>query len=169
MTEQQTNDTPAHVAAPDMEATLRGIGLAPVKAWVPGPAKTSATAKRAKKARDKAAEDGLKQLSITMPVTLHPLARELAARTKAGEPASQVLDDLRLRVDEVSVEASSAAPVTTTPTSAPAPSPEEASIPTPVPGSAAVFVGLSAWRRWLISLILPAESRTLLGLRRGGA
>lgn len=170
MTEQHTNDTPIQATAVDMEATLRGIGLAPVKAWVPGPAtKTSATAKRTKKARDKAAENGLKQLSITLPVTLHPLARELAARTKAGEPASQVLDDLRVRVDEVSIEASSAAPVTITPTSASAPSPEEASIPTPVPGSAAVFVGLSAWRCWLISLILPAESRTLLGLRRGGA
>jgi|GEM_PF-6229393 hypothetical protein len=40
----------------DIESTLRDIGLAPVKAWVPDPAmKASATAKRTKKARDKAA------------------------------------------------------------------------------------------------------------------
>lgn len=152
MTEQQTNQTSTDVAPAKLEAALRDIGLAPIKAWVPGPAaKTSATAKRAKKARDKAAESGLKQLSITLPIEAHPLAREFSSRTKAGESVADVLDDLRLQVGEASVEASSAAPATIT------------------PAPTVALVGLSAWRRWLISLALPAESRTLLGLRRGGA
>ena len=147
MTEQHTNDTPIQATAVDMEATLRGIGLAPVKAWVPGPAtKTSATAKRTKKARDKAAENGLKQLSITLPIEVHALAREFATRTKAGEPVANVLDDLKLQVGEASVEASSAAPATIT------------------PAPTAALVGLSAWRRWLICLVLPAEVRVRLRL-----
>lgn len=148
MTEQHTKDTPTQATAVDMEATLRGIGLAPVKAWVPGPAtKTSATAKRTKKARDKAAENGLKQLSITLPIEVHALAREFATRTKTGEPVANVLDDLKLQVGEVSVEVSSAAPATVT------------------PAPTAALVGLSAWRRWLICLVLPAEVRVRLGLR----
>lgn len=142
MTEQQTNDIPT-TAPTDIEATLRDIGLAPVKAWVPDPAmRASATAKRTKKARDKAAESGLKQLSITMPVTLHALVRELAARTKAGEPAAQVLDDLRLQMGGASGGSLTILPATIT----------------------AVPAGLSAWRRWLIRLLLPAEICVLLGL-----
>ncbi len=142
MTEQQRNHNPAADPA-DIETTLRGIGLAPVKAWVPDPAmKASATAKRTKKARDKAAESGLKQLSITMPVTLHALVRELAARTKAGEPAAQVLDDIRLQMRDASGGSPTIPPATIT----------------------AVPAGLSAWRRWLIRLLLPAEICVLLGL-----
>lgn len=148
MTEQQTNHSPTDVAPDNLETTLRDIGLAPVRAWVRGPAaKTSATAKRTKKARDKAAENGLKQLSITLPFTFHALAREFAIRTKAGEPVASVLDDLRLQVGGASVEVSSAAPATIT------------------PAPTAALVGLSAWRRWLICLVLPAEVRVRLGLR----
>lgn len=148
MTDQHTNDAPTQMTATDIEATLRNIGLAPVKAWVPDPVtKASATAKRTKKARDKAAENGLKQLSITIPIDQHALVRAFAARTKAGEPPAQVLDDLRLQMGSASDGSPTIPPATIT----------------------AVPAGLSAWRRWLISLILPAESRTLLGLRRGGA
>lgn len=147
MTDQHTNDAPTQMTATDIEATLRNIGLAPVKAWVPDPVtKASATAKRTKKARDKAVENGLKQLSITLPIEAHPLAREFASRTKAGEPVANVLDDLRLQVGEASVEASSVARATIT------------------PAPTAAFVALSAWRRWLIFLALPAEIRVRLGL-----
>jgi len=70
------------------------------------------------------------------------LVRAFAARTKAGEPAAQVLDDMRLQMGG----ASGGSPTI------------------PLSTITAVPAGLSAWRRWLIRLLLPAEICVLLGL-----
>ena len=140
-----TEDTTPHPVAVDLDTALRDIGLAPVRAWIPDPEakRTSATARRTKKARDKAAESGLKQLSITLPIELHPLARELASQTKAGVPVADVLDALKMTFSE----------------------PENTMPATITPVSPMVFGQLSAWRRWLIGLLLPSEVRPLLGLQ----
>lgn len=140
------NRPPVHA---DLDTALRDIGLAPVKAWIPDlqAKQLSATAKRTRKSRDKAVEQGLKQISITMPIELHPLARELAARTRAGEPATQVLDALKMTISESEPLPPNAMPATIT----------------PVPPI--VFGELSAWRRWLIGLLLPTEVCPLLGLQ----
>ena len=101
-THTDSNAQTLPVPPADLNGALRQLGLEPVRAWVPDPnATASATAKRARRAREKAAGEGMKQISITLPLELHPLAKELAARTKAGEPIGAVLEALKALVCEV--------------------------------------------------------------------
>lgn len=117
----------------------RGIGFKPIRAWVPDETKKERTAgaRRTQRCREKAELQGLKQLSITLPVDLHPMVKTLATRTKAGEPLETVLAKLM-----------------------PAPSPARKETVIPDSDSlAASLASLPAWRRWLLLWLLPAESR----------
>ncbi len=66
-----------------MATAARGLGLKPVRAWVPDTEKNVGTAgaERTRRCREKAEQQGLKQLSITLPAELHPMLKTLAART----------------------------------------------------------------------------------------
>lgn len=101
MTDPTLNHNPAEDTALgdtplDVAGAARGLGLKPVRAWVPDETKKARTAgaERVRRCRVKAEQRGLKQLSITVPEELHPTLKTLAARTKAGEPAPAVLAEL---------------------------------------------------------------------------
>lgn len=129
------------------------LGLKPVNAWVEReqlPHERSVAAERVRRSRAKAEQSGLKQLSITVPVALHPALKVLAARTKAGESVETVVSELfpqqpvRLSADSRNDSG----------------------------GSAGAGVGIGAgtgegdwlaalppWRRWLLRYLLAASSR----------
>ena len=80
---------------PDVASAARELGLKPVRAWVPDEKKAgTAGAERTRRCREKAEQQGFKQLSVTLPTELHPMLKTLAARTKAGEPPEAVLAEL---------------------------------------------------------------------------
>lgn len=124
------NDTPLDVAG-----AARELGLKPVRAWVPDEKKKASTAgaERVRRCRAKAEQQGLKQLSITVPVELHPMLKTLAVRTKAGEPAKVVLTELF--------------PGPTTPPTIMADKHPDAPL--------AWLNSLPVWRRWLLRWLLP--------------
>jgi hypothetical protein len=95
----------------------------------------SAGAKRTKRARENAALQGNKQLSVTLPAELHEPVKTLAARIRAGEPAALVWADL---------------------------APANYQVPNPV-NTLHSLTSLVGWRRWLLRLLLPAELRALIG------
>lgn len=125
-----------------VEAAARGIGLKPVRAWVPTERKAgSKEAERVRRHREKAEREGNKQISVLLPTELHPMLRSLATRTKAGEPASSVLTDL---ISELQ------GPV---------------SRPNVVRRQSAMVVAwkkLSVWSRRLLWRVLPSSFRTWL-------
>lgn len=126
-----SSDEPAELAA-----AAHRLGLRPVRAWMPDEASKSrsAGAKRTKRARENAALQGNKQLSVTLPAELHERVKALAARTRAGEPEAQVWADL---------------------------SPAQKKIPThaSLPPVLAKSLG---WRRWLLRWLLPSEFKGLI-------
>lgn len=68
----------------DLDSAARQLGLERIQAW--GVRKTEKSgAKRSKRAREKAAAQGVKQLSVSLPEEMHPLVKDMAARLKAGE------------------------------------------------------------------------------------
>ena len=114
--------------APELPELARQLGLRPVRAWVPDettPKNASSGAERTRRAREKAETEGVKQLSLAVPVQYHALLKVFAERTRAGEPAAGVLAELL-------------------PTMQPAPA-----SPIPVPPA------LAGWRCWLIRRLLP--------------
>lgn len=101
----------------------------------------------------------MKQISVTLPSDLHPALRELAKRTRSGEPVDSVLREI-FPVQSVTTPAASVTPATLTtrpasgtPTARPTP---------PVPNTTAfeaklemLLGNLPAWRQWLLRRLLP--------------
>lgn len=122
----------------DVAGAARELGLKPVRAWVPDDEKLksrSAGAERVRRCRQKAEQQGLKQLSITVPAELHPMLKTLAARTKAGEQADVVLAELIPKPSIARPDVANEQPATTL----------------------ATLEGLPAWRRWLLRWLLPRD------------
>lgn len=121
----------------DLSAAARDLGLRQVRAWVPDKNKKahSAGAERTKRSREKAAQQGKKQLSITLPAELHEPVKALAARIRAGEPPDLVWADLARGYNQI---------------------PASASLPS-------APTKLMGWRRWLLLWLLPTDLRTLIG------
>lgn len=67
-------------------------GLRPVVAWVR--TKASKNALRVKKARDKRALDGVRQVNVQAPESVHATLKEIATRTAGGEALEVVLGGL---------------------------------------------------------------------------
>lgn len=67
-------------------------GLKPVRAWVR--TKQAGNAARTKRYKDRKEELGVKQLNLQAPQETHDVLRQIAARTRAGEPLSSVLEEL---------------------------------------------------------------------------
>lgn len=137
-----TQNPTAHTSVNDMPLDVAGaareLGLKPVRAWVPDEKQKarSAGAERVRRCRVKAEQQGLKQLSITVPEELHPALKALAARTKAGEPAGAVLAELFPK------------PGTACPSVADA-----------QPNTILTWLdALPAWRRWLLRRLLPLDA-----------
>lgn len=120
---------------PDVADAARELGLKPVRAWVTDEKKKSGTvgAERVRRSRAKGEELGLKQLSITAPIELHPMLKTLAARTKAGEPVNAVLAELVPQSGSASLDSAK----------------ERSDF------FAAWLDTLPAWRRWVLRLLLP--------------
>jgi hypothetical protein len=125
----------------DAADAVRELGFKPIRAWVPDETKRNETngAQRTRRHREKAEQQGLKQLSVTLPVELHPLVKTLAARTKAGEPPATVLAELMPMPGLPGSES-------TTPKSA---------------DSLPQLERLPAWRRWLLRWLLPRDQQLM--------
>lgn len=124
----------------ELTAAARHLGLKPVRAWVPDDATVkprTAGAARTKRAREKARALGLKQLSVTIPATLHPIIKTLAARTTDGEPVDKVLKELLLQLIDN----------TNTPINASSSSHN-------ANWAKCDFGNLTPWRRWLVKKLL---------------
>ena len=117
--------------APALPELARQLGLRPVRAWVPDDTtykKTSSGAERTRRARKKAGADGVKQVSLSVPVVHHPLLKLFAERTRAGESVATVLTEMLQTIR-----------------------------PEPVPPTQ-VLPTLPGWRGWLLRRLLPSES-----------
>ena len=71
---------------------LQEGGLKPVQAWVR--TKQGTNAARTKRYKDRKEAQGVKQLNLQAPEETHQVLREIAARTRSGEPLAAVLVDL---------------------------------------------------------------------------
>ena len=83
------------VVDPDQALTdeqLEAGGLAPVRAFVR--TRAGKAALRAAKHKEKLAASGVKQVNVMAPESASEPIKEIATRTKAGEPVAQVLADL---------------------------------------------------------------------------
>jgi len=134
---------------PDIVAAERSARFRPIRAYVPiepqGKPKSS-TSERLKKCRDKAAAAGIRQVSVSLPVELAPVVKQLAARTKTGEGEATVLTDLAYQ--------QGANPDCLTPTRN--------------DGLACydLLAALPRWRRALVLLLLTPELRRVLSSSR---
>ena len=114
----------------------RSLGLRRVSAWVKDEGtlnRNSTGAERTRRSRQNALTAGVGQVSVALPVELHSLVRTLATRTRAGESAEAVLNELLRQ------RGASTSPLGT--------------------GSVADRLGLShlsLWRRLLILAALPS-------------
>lgn len=128
----------------DLATKARSLGLKPVRAWVPDATKQveNSGASRTQRARTKAENAGLKQVSVTLPLELHPLLKDFAARTKAGEPADLVMAEL---IRSLQPSLSTAAQ----PRSVLATSTQRFWVS---------LDGMSWWRRWLLRWLLPGRT-----------
>ncbi|WP_148278558.1 hypothetical protein [Burkholderia sp. KJ006] len=101
----------------------------------------------------------MKQISVTLPCDLHSALRELAKRTRSGEPVDSVLREI-FPVPPVTTPAAPTTPATlTTP---PVPKTPTARPTPPVPKITAFEAKLEmlpghlpAWRQWLLRRLLP--------------
>jgi len=71
---------------------LQEGGLKPVQAWVR--TKQATNAARTKRYKDRKQAQGVKQLNLQAPEETHQVLREIATRTRSGEPLAAVLFDL---------------------------------------------------------------------------
>lgn len=113
------------------------LGFKSIQAWVKDETRRDGTggAQRTRRHREKAEQQGLKQLSVTLPIELHPMVKALAARTKAGESPAMVLAELM-----------------------PVPSLPGNDVTAPrSAGSLFRLEGLPAWRRCLLRWLLPRD------------
>lgn len=117
----------------DLAAAAHSLGLMQVRAWVPNNTDKARTAgaKRTKRSRETAEQQGVKQLSVTLPIELHDQVKAWATRIRAGESAALVWADLASAQNPLSASMSLS--------------------PTPVK--------LLGWRRWLLRWLLPTELR----------
>lgn len=111
----------------------RKLGLKKTNAWVLEATNKERTtnAESSKRTREKDKTRGFKQLSVTLPEKHHEFVKTLAYRTKAGESLDIILAEI-----VSSPRPTNAAPVC----------------------HSFSLAGLAGWRRWLLSLLLPAES-----------
>jgi len=121
----------------DVAGAARELGLIPIRAWVADQKKKDGTsgADRTRRSREKAEQQGLKQLSITLPADLHPKLKTFAARTKSGEPPEAVLAELFT----------------------PSCTPNEYATDKSSDSSATWLDALPAWRRWLLRWLMPSS------------
>ena len=133
---------------PDVASAARELGLKPVRAWVPDEKKKAGTAgaERTRRCREKAEQQGFKQLSVTLPTELHPMLKTLSARTKAGEPPEAVLAELLQ--GQPGLPGITHAPIDT-----------RQSCATPL---MLLLQSLSPLRRWLLMYLLPPALRNQL-------
>ncbi len=135
-TPNQTVDNLLNEIPLDIADAARGLGLKPVRAWVPDEKKKASTAgaERVRRCREQAEQLGFKQLSITAPIELHPMLKTLAARTRAGEPTDAVLAELLPKSSNTHADTAE-------------------KHPDAGPGWLEM---LPAWRRWLLRWLLPS-------------
>lgn len=86
------NSTPTEPL--ELTRAARTLGLVEVRAWVEESVAPSSSSERSKRCRARAEEMGWRQLSVTAPIDLHPALKEIASRTKSGEPLVDVLECL---------------------------------------------------------------------------
>lgn len=117
----------------EIDEATRRIGLKPVRAYVlEGPEKQrSSSAARTKKHRDKNAERGLMQLSVTLPIEAHEQVKTLCKRARVSGSLIEVMKEMLADLGE---EASLTTARSTT---------DAAILET--------FESLSGWRRWVIA------------------
>jgi hypothetical protein len=117
-----------------VDSAARHIGLRPVRAWVPDEhtANRTTATERTKRCRDKAQAQGLKQLSITVPLELHPLLKALAIHAKEGESMEIVLNKFLAEHSKIVVRTTK----------------------TPLEPRVSLH-GITRWRRWLAWLASP--------------
>lgn len=132
----------------DIATAARHLGLTPVRAWVPNNLRKprSAGAERTRRSREKAEQQGLKQLSVLLPADLHEPVKALAARVRTGEPVAEVWAELS--------PAQAQAPYP--------PGPPNPPIPPGPPSTPLAQTKLRGWRRWLLRWLLPSELRALI-------
>ncbi len=138
----QSDAAPAEDCAADLASAARGIGMRPVRAWIPDEQTKKCTggAQRTKRSRAKAEENGMKQLSVSLPIAIHPLVKALAQRSKAGESAEAILRELL-------------------PSSSPKPN-----LSTAKPEQRPTLQAMPKWKRWLLMKLLPAEFLSTLSM-----
>lgn len=144
----------------DIAAAARHLGLKPVRAWVPdNPAKPrSSSAERTRRSRTKAEQQGLKSLSVLLPVDLHEPVKALAVRVRAGELPAEVWAGLLEHVKALVVRAPAGEPAAKTVADlslAQAQAPSPPSLPT-------THAKPRGWRLWLLRWLLPSELRALI-------
>lgn len=93
MNNDETNLTTVEYLAEDIESAALSLGLERIPAWV-AKKPEKAGAKRSKRAREKAATLGVKQLSVSLPEAIHPLVKQMAVRLKEGEPIESAAAEL---------------------------------------------------------------------------
>ena len=133
----------------DIVAAARSARFRPIRAYVPIEPQSkpkSSTSERVKKCRDKAAAAGIRQVSVSLPVELASVVKQLAVRTKAGEGAAVVLTDLAHQQGAN----------------------RECETPTRIDGPACydLLAALPRWRRALVLLLLTPELRCVLSPSR---
>jgi hypothetical protein len=165
-----------------IDGAARDLGLKSVRAWVPDTTdkQRSAGTERALRHRERKEHDGMKQISVMLPSDLHPALRELAKRTRGGEPVDAVLRDMfpAPPVTTPAVPAAPAMPAAPTLPAAPAtaatpimPTPRAAPTAPVTPAKPAappapdapsfeawletLLARLPAWRQWLVRWLLP--------------
>lgn len=116
-----------------IDVVTRRIGLKPVRAYVSEGAENqrSPGATRTKKHREKNAERGLMQLSITLPIEAHEQVKMLCKRARAGDSLVEVMREMLADSGE------GASPTKSRSTT------KAAILDT--------FESLSGWRRWVIA------------------
>lgn len=135
----------------EIDAAAQRLGLRSVRAWVPNNhgKSRSAGAERTKRSRKKAEQQGLKQLSVSLPTNLHEPVKALAARIRAGEPAAEVWADLSpAQAQALNPPGPPNPPIPPGPPTPPSPPPAQAKP--------------RGWRRWLLRWLLPSELRALI-------
>lgn len=79
---------PADVLSDD---ELAAHGFVKIQAFTRAPSSLTGSATRSKRAREKAAASGARQLNVTAPLEAHPLLRDIAKELQAGSTLSDVL------------------------------------------------------------------------------
>lgn len=90
------NTTPDDLEG-DLNVKAQRLGLKPVSAFIKDES-ISMGALRSRRCRDKAAEQGITQISLNLPRVHRPLFKEIAKRICLGEPPGQVMTEMAVRL-----------------------------------------------------------------------